>query len=168
MHCEWCATIATPRRSMAPFSIIDWMSQSLPRLKSTPLPIRWLANKPVKFTKVSRRFCTGSVRTAANPLNAQRNDDFHKHARVAPNSGAGPLRTLLSYQASPSIPLALIIGPSVAERRESFCQNEPNLGLCQFSHRGVEFIDQNGGGPGVRLRKPVRGKSGKSTGYDFA
>jgi hypothetical protein len=26
---------------------------------------------------------------------------------------------------------------------------------------GVEFIDENGGGPGVRLRKPVRGKSGK-------
>jgi len=26
---------------------------------------------------------------------------------------------------------------------------------------GVEFIDENGGGPGVRLQKPVRGKSGK-------
>ena len=26
---------------------------------------------------------------------------------------------------------------------------------------GVEFIDDNGGGPGVRLRKPVKGKSGK-------
>ena len=26
---------------------------------------------------------------------------------------------------------------------------------------GVEFIDQNGGGPGVRLRRPVQGKSGK-------
>jgi transcriptional regulator with XRE-family HTH domain len=26
---------------------------------------------------------------------------------------------------------------------------------------GVEFIDENGGGPGVRLRKPVGGKSGK-------
>jgi ribosome-binding protein aMBF1 (putative translation factor) len=26
---------------------------------------------------------------------------------------------------------------------------------------GVEFIDENGGGPGVRLRKPVRGKYGK-------
>jgi predicted transcriptional regulator len=26
---------------------------------------------------------------------------------------------------------------------------------------GVEFIDEDGGGPGVRLRKPVRGKSGK-------
>jgi hypothetical protein len=26
---------------------------------------------------------------------------------------------------------------------------------------GVEFIDENGGGPGVRLRKPLRGKSGK-------
>ncbi len=26
---------------------------------------------------------------------------------------------------------------------------------------GVEFIDENGGGPGVRLRKPVKGKSDK-------
>jgi hypothetical protein len=26
---------------------------------------------------------------------------------------------------------------------------------------GVEFIGENGGGPGVRLRKPLRGKSGK-------
>jgi hypothetical protein len=26
---------------------------------------------------------------------------------------------------------------------------------------GVEFIDENGGGPGVRLRKLVSGKSGK-------
>jgi hypothetical protein len=26
---------------------------------------------------------------------------------------------------------------------------------------GVEFIDENGGGPGVRLRKPLKGKSGK-------
>jgi hypothetical protein len=27
---------------------------------------------------------------------------------------------------------------------------------------GVEFIDQNGGGPGVRLRKPLTGRSGKT------
>jgi hypothetical protein len=26
---------------------------------------------------------------------------------------------------------------------------------------GVEFIDENGGGPGVRLRKPLRGKQQK-------
>jgi hypothetical protein len=26
---------------------------------------------------------------------------------------------------------------------------------------GVEFIDENGGGPGVRLRKPAGGKSGQ-------
>jgi hypothetical protein len=26
---------------------------------------------------------------------------------------------------------------------------------------GVEFIDENGGGPGVRLRKPLRGKQWK-------
>ena len=30
-----------------------------------------------------------------------------------------------------------------------------------FEAAGVEFIDENGGGFGVRLRKPVRGKSGK-------
>jgi len=28
---------------------------------------------------------------------------------------------------------------------------------------GVEFIDENGGGPGVRLRRPVKGKSGNET-----
>jgi len=27
--------------------------------------------------------------------------------------------------------------------------------------RGLMGLDENGGGPGVRLRKPVRGKSGK-------
>ena len=26
---------------------------------------------------------------------------------------------------------------------------------------GVEFIDENGGGPGVRLRKPSKGKARK-------
>jgi hypothetical protein len=26
---------------------------------------------------------------------------------------------------------------------------------------GVEFIDENGGGPGVRLRKPMKGKAQK-------
>jgi hypothetical protein len=30
-----------------------------------------------------------------------------------------------------------------------------------FEKAGVEFIDENGGGPGVRLRRPVKGKSGK-------
>jgi hypothetical protein len=32
---------------------------------------------------------------------------------------------------------------------------------CGEYEAGVEFIDENGGGPGVRLRKPVKGKSGK-------
>ena len=27
--------------------------------------------------------------------------------------------------------------------------------------RGVEFVDENGGGPGVRLRKATKGKSRK-------
>jgi len=30
-----------------------------------------------------------------------------------------------------------------------------------FEDAGVEFIDENGAGPGVRLRKPSKGKSGK-------
>jgi len=28
-----------------------------------------------------------------------------------------------------------------------------------FETAGVEFIDENGGGPGVRFRKPLKGKS---------
>jgi predicted transcriptional regulator len=30
-----------------------------------------------------------------------------------------------------------------------------------FENAGVEFIDENGGGPGVRLRKPGKGKPRK-------
>jgi transcriptional regulator with XRE-family HTH domain len=30
-----------------------------------------------------------------------------------------------------------------------------------FEDAGVDFIDENGGGPGVRLRKPSKGKSAK-------
>ena len=30
-----------------------------------------------------------------------------------------------------------------------------------FENAGVEFIDENGGGPGVRLRKPAREKPRK-------
>jgi transcriptional regulator with XRE-family HTH domain len=30
-----------------------------------------------------------------------------------------------------------------------------------FERAGVIFIDENGGGPGVRLRKPAKGKTGK-------
>jgi hypothetical protein len=30
-----------------------------------------------------------------------------------------------------------------------------------LTRSGVEFIDENGGGPGVRLRKGVKNKSGK-------
>jgi predicted transcriptional regulator len=30
-----------------------------------------------------------------------------------------------------------------------------------FEKAGVEFIDENGGGPGVRLRTPVKDKRGK-------
>jgi hypothetical protein len=33
--------------------------------------------------------------------------------------------------------------------------------VSALSSAGVQFIDENGGGPGVRLRKPVGGKSGQ-------
>ena len=33
--------------------------------------------------------------------------------------------------------------------------------LNAFQEAGVEFIDENGGGPGVRLRKPSKGKPRK-------
>ncbi len=33
-----------------------------------------------------------------------------------------------------------------------------------FENAGVEFIDENGGGPGVRLRKPAKDKARKQLG----
>ncbi len=38
-----------------------------------------------------------------------------------------------------------------------FCENEPNF----RSRRPVEFIDENGGGAGVRLRRPSEAKPKK-------
>ena len=37
-----------------------------------------------------------------------------------------------------------------------------DLAVCRaLEFAGVEFIDENGGGPGVRLRKTAKGKSRK-------
>jgi uncharacterized protein YbjT (DUF2867 family) len=35
---------------------------------------------------------------------------------------------------------------------------DPAAGPVAERQRGVEFIDENGGGPGVRLRKPAKPK----------
>jgi hypothetical protein len=34
-------------------------------------------------------------------------------------------------------------------------QNEPNFSRHAFKATGVEFTDENDGGPGVRLQKPA-------------
>jgi len=44
--------------------------------------------------------------------------------------------------------------------------NEPRRSTLEvvrqaFERAGVEFIDENGGGPGLRLRKPQRSKQSK-------
>ena len=43
-------------------------------------------------------------------------------------------------------------------RREEYSNR---LAIRRSLKAAVEFINENGGGPGVRLRKPDRGKSGK-------
>jgi transcriptional regulator with XRE-family HTH domain len=45
-------------------------------------------------------------------------------------------------------------GPRVSDEARAKLQHALERG-------GVEFIDENGGGPGVRLRKPVRSKGTK-------
>jgi hypothetical protein len=37
-------------------------------------------------------------------------------------------------------------------------QNKPDLNERRHRHSSIEFIDENGGGPGVRLRKRERPK----------
>jgi hypothetical protein len=43
---------------------------------------------------------------------------------------------------------------------ECFLQNEPNLRRQKRGGKaaGLEFIDENGGGPGVRLKKSAKKK----------
>ena len=45
-------------------------------------------------------------------------------------------------------------GQAAEIKRGWFCQNEPNFSRRAMEAAGVEFIDENGGGAGVRLRKP--------------
>ena len=49
----------------------------------------------------------------------------------------------------------------VAEERTSLTAANELAIRRALEAAGVEFIDENGGGPGVRLRKPVGGKSGQ-------
>ena len=47
-------------------------------------------------------------------------------------------------------------GQAAEIKRGWFCQNEPNFSRRALEAAGVEFIHENGGGAGVRLRKPSK------------
>ena len=75
-------------------------------------------------------------------------------------------RALLRWSAA-ELAQASALGANTIRRAE-VADNETSLTAANelavrhaLEAAGVEFIDENGGGPGVRLRKPVRGKSGK-------
>jgi hypothetical protein len=48
-----------------------------------------------------------------------------------------------------------------AEELAMTVSNDLAVHSALVAEASVEFIDENGGGPGVRRRNPVRGKSGK-------
>jgi hypothetical protein len=56
--------------------------------------------------------------------------------------------------------LATIRRAENAETHSMTTANELNVRRA-LEDAGVEFIDENGGGPGVRLRKPMKGKAQK-------
>ena len=75
-------------------------------------------------------------------------------------------RALLRWSAA-ELAQASALGANTIRRAE-VADNETSLTAANelavrhaLEAAGVEFIDENGGGPGVRLRKPVRGKAGK-------
>jgi ribosome-binding protein aMBF1 (putative translation factor) len=74
-------------------------------------------------------------------------------------------RALLRWSAA-ELAHASALGANTIRRAE-VADNETSLTAANelavrhaLEAAGVEFIDENGGGPGVRLRKPVKGKSG--------
>jgi ribosome-binding protein aMBF1 (putative translation factor) len=75
-------------------------------------------------------------------------------------------RALLRWSAA-ELAQASALGANTIRRAE-VADNETSLTAANelavrraLEAAGVEFIDENGGGPGVRLRMPVRGKAGK-------
>jgi hypothetical protein len=60
-----------------------------------------------------------------------------------------------------SVGIATIRRAELAESETSMTAANDLAVRRALEGAGVEFIDQNGGGPGVRLRKPVSRKSGK-------
>ena len=75
-------------------------------------------------------------------------------------------RALLRWSAA-ELAQASALGANTIRRAE-VADNETSLTAANelavrraLEAAGVEFIDENGGGPGVRLRKPVRGNTGK-------
>jgi predicted transcriptional regulator len=75
-------------------------------------------------------------------------------------------RALLSWSQADLADHSAISEPTIARLEavdgELGGREETTQKLCAaIETAGVEFIDGNGGGPGVRLRKPAKGKTGK-------
>jgi hypothetical protein len=65
------------------------------------------------------------------------------------------------YRPEPSLALEILLVGQNHNRSVKQAFNRRAAGRRAPEAAGVEFIDENGGGPGVRLRKPSGGKSGK-------
>jgi hypothetical protein len=60
-----------------------------------------------------------------------------------------------------SVGIATIRRAELADEETSMTAANDQAVRRALEAAGVEFIDENGGGAGVRLRKPSKGKSGK-------
>jgi len=50
---------------------------------------------------------------------------------------------------------------AVPEKSRPWFRRKASWTAAGLETAGVEFIDENGGGPGVRLKKSTKGKGGK-------
>ena len=83
---------------------------------------------------------------------------------LVPNSAARLELCLIGVRTAiqKSLGVATVHRPPIGSRYAR-TPEEPHLDVIRRAlvDAGVEFIDENGGGPGVRLRKTAKGKSRK-------
>jgi nucleotide sugar dehydrogenase len=108
----------------------------------------------------------GSSLSAYDMKNSKRIENVNMNFRSLTSAQIRAARSLIRWSAEDlarqsALSVATIRRAELMEEQTSMTTANDIAVRRTLEAAGVEFIDENGGGPGVRLRKPLKAKSGK-------
>jgi hypothetical protein len=116
-------------------------------------------------------FSKGLAKISLGCFNSEWNEKYHMDliSQIRPPLTSAQMRSgraLLRWSAedlarASRVGLTTIRRAELTESATSLTAANDQAIRAALENAGVEFIDENGGGPGVRLRKPVNEKSEK-------